>query len=317
MPRRPPAVEPEGTVEDQPAADVLADRPDRLPDLPDPVRGTVFGRGDLIGGPLDRRPDRAVEPTDRGEARPDGVDVGPDRIELLLITGGVAEPDRGAGKVAGDAVDLPLVRRRLPTGRPDRADAGVGRIDGAVEEVERLVCQPGQPDLGAHRRGERRVPDPAEPVVELPVVPGRLGQRRRRSGDDTAGSRIGAGPHHPQRRGDPRLVRADGVRPTQFLAEGLVGSHQGGVPGRSPAGRRLGSEPHGESRPRIGHRTDLGPQRRSRRGGGRTGAGGHVHLGAVEPAPVADPGHGGGIEASELEDVAEHRCCTTGLRRPD
>ncbi len=112
-------------------------------------------------------------------------------VELVLLGGGVADAHRGRVLVAGQPVRLPLVEASLAR-RPVH--------DLQLRDVARHGAQ--QPIPPGHRlgvvpapherlEGQGGVAQPTEAIVPVPVPAERLGQRRRRRGDDAAGGLVG------------------------------------------------------------------------------------------------------------------------------
>jgi len=129
-------------------------------------------------------------------------------VELQLPGGAVARPDRPGALVAFQVTKLPFLE--------------TGPAVHVVQDLKprprqaRGVQEPGVEGLGlrgeAHveegAQGERRVPQPAVPVVPVPVAPDGLGQRGGWRGHDRAGRRKGHELEHERAAKDGLPVRA-------------------------------------------------------------------------------------------------------------
>ena len=107
------------------------------------------------------------------------------------------ELELGQPPLARDPVhDLELLRQ--PGDRAEQPVAPCARLVVVARPHERQQCQ-------------RRVAEPAVPVVPVPNASERLGQRRRRRGDDAARRRVGERLERDERAHE-RLAEAAGVR---------------------------------------------------------------------------------------------------------
>ena len=235
----------------------------RLPArLPDPLVGLLPDLGGARGLGLHDRPQTPRQPLAPARVQEDRVERGAEDVVLPLIERPVPDPDGMGARVPGELVpgrfgqvatavdpvhDLqPAVRVRLQVGHELHE---LLRLPVEVEEVQRL-------------QGERRVPDPGEPVVPVAFPAGGLGQRcrQRRHGrprrhvrealdrqrgaldrfppsmvrDPRAGE---PGPPEPNGRRDPGLGVVDVARGLQ-----LVGPRHGAV--RAIAGVQDVTGPH-------------------------------------------------------------------------
>ena len=165
----------------------------RAAHLPEPVVGLVpvRPRGSPAGpAAASRRRRSAVEPGLAGAVQP-VQHLAPD-VELELVGGGVADPDRRGALVPGQPVAARYSgSRRSPSSAVH--DLQVGRVagDGAQQPL------PPGPGLvvvtGAEQRlqGEGGVAQPAVAVVPVAGAAELLGQRGGRGRDDAAGRRVG------------------------------------------------------------------------------------------------------------------------------
>ena len=154
-------------------------------------------------------------------------------VELELLGGGVADPDRSRTLVAGKPGQLELGEPPLAADAVDGAE--VVRAPGHAPQQP---VAPGQglvaiAALEQRVEGERRVAYPAETVVPVPHAPEALGERRRRSSDDASGGLEGQCLQRQERadhRLPPRPLVGAAVGPLLPVALGrlqLVGSDRG------------------------------------------------------------------------------------------
>ena len=186
----------------------LASWPAHLPDA-------VVGVAPVLAEPLDRATRRPQRLVCRGHAEVAGT---VDRIrelavhvELQLPGRRVPDPDGGRALVAREPLELVLVEAALA--RDAVHDLQVLGIAG--DGSDHPVAPPGGllDVAGGHQRveAERRIPDPAEPVVPVPDAAEELGQRRGGGGHDAAGGLVGQRLQRDQRPldlvGPPAVVR--------------------------------------------------------------------------------------------------------------
>ena len=156
-------------------------------DLPDPT----VGFDPALGGEVHQLDDEAPEVVVRGMAAempaPAQVDQGAVGVELELLGGRVADPDRARMLVAVEPVEDDLGEPSLASDAVhDLEIAGATRrapLDEAPEAVRLVVG----PDRGQRASAHRRVADPAEAVVPVPLAAKPLRQRGRRRRRDRPG----------------------------------------------------------------------------------------------------------------------------------
>ena len=161
----------------------------------------------------------------RGEAEMQRVDDLAIHVELALVDGGVADPDRGRALVAGQPGGLPLGQAAL-TGHAVH-DLHVGRITGhrAAEPVPPGQGLGGVPGAQQGLQGEGRITQPAVAVVPVAHPADVFRQRAGRRRDDPAGGLVGE-----------RLQRDQGAE-HRLPVLALVGAARGPVL-PEPGGRR-------------------------------------------------------------------------------
>ena len=112
-------------------------------------------------------------------------------VELELVAGRVADPDRARPRVASQVGQLRLRRGRFAVDVVDDPQLRPGQARGVQQPAdERLGLLP-VPEAEEGPGGERRVAQPAEAVVPVQVAADALRQRRGRRGDDGPGRGVG------------------------------------------------------------------------------------------------------------------------------
>jgi hypothetical protein len=163
---------------------VVADLPDagvRLgPAAGDPVREATHGPPGLgvetVAGPGEQ-PGRVEHPTVA--------------VELVLVGGAVADPDRPAVGVAGPAVELALGSGVLAVEGEQHGQPGPVEPGGVQQPGHELAGLRGLPGAEEGADPDAGVAGPGEAVVPVADAAGVLGQRAGEGGDGGAGWRVG------------------------------------------------------------------------------------------------------------------------------
>ena len=185
------------------------------PDLPDALVGVVAvadGVVDQAGHALpDRGGDLRAGPPQLGV---DGVEEHPPHVELLLVEGAVAHPDRLRSPVAREVVQGPLGEVPLPADAVHDLERELLRLlpggHGVEHEGEVLNGLPVEAQLVERAQHERRIADPGVAVVPVPLPARGLRQRG------------GGGGHDGPGRGVAQPLQGEGA-PLDVLVPGVVG----------------------------------------------------------------------------------------------
>ena len=157
-------------------------------DLPDAAVGLAPVIDRLFDLARQDRPHAVVQRVARTRVQVDGVEQRAPDVVLVLLVGGVADPHRTRALVAlrwsstcsssSRSPSMPYITCRFSS----PADVG--------DEVEEIVGLPLEAQREQRPQHERRVADPAVAVVPVAFALRRLGQRRRRRGDQRAGGGV-------------------------------------------------------------------------------------------------------------------------------
>ncbi len=148
-----------------------------------PMAADVFAEGaqHALGLPVER----ASLPHEVGH----GIDHLAVHVQLELVGRRVADPDRPRSPISGQPVEDAFGRRLVAVQVVEDVELGPGQPGGLQQPLEEGVGLVGKAEPVECPDRERRVAQPAEPVIPVERAADSLGQGRGRRGDDrTRGS---------------------------------------------------------------------------------------------------------------------------------
>ena len=159
--------------------------------LPDAAVGLAPVRERRLDLGAEHRPDALGQRVARPRVQVQRVQHRAPDVVLGLRVGGVADADGPRVLVAREVVERPLGQLGAAVDAVHDLERPLLRLRHVGDEVEEVVGLPVEAERVEAPERERRVADPGVAVVPVALPARRLGQRRRRGGDDRAGRRVG------------------------------------------------------------------------------------------------------------------------------